>query len=100
MKSRLADAALERLANATADEPAMTEAEVLRVLASIARRGKPSDRLRAAELIGRQLGMFREVAEHGGLTLEQLVPKHIPRPRTGPAAEAEIVVEPVDEGGG
>ncbi len=91
MKSRLADAAVQRLAQTIVDEPAMTEAEVLRVLASIARRGKPSDRLRAAELIGRQLGMFREESREGkGLTLEQLVPRRIPRP---PAhkAEAEIL---------
>jgi hypothetical protein len=38
----------------------MGEGQVLRVLARIARTGKPGDRLRAAELIGRQLGMFRE----------------------------------------
>jgi hypothetical protein len=89
MKSRLENAALERLTQAIADEPAMTEQEVLRVLASIARRGKPSDRLRAAELIGRQLGMFREQSgESRGVTLEQLVPKRIPRPQS---VEAELV---------
>ena len=43
----------------------MTEAEVLRVLARIARTGKPVDRLRAAELLGRQLGMFRDQAQAG-----------------------------------
>jgi hypothetical protein len=63
MKPRLAAAAADRLVNAPADaESAMgeDEDEVLRVLARIARTGKPSDRPRAAELIGRQLGMFRE----------------------------------------
>jgi hypothetical protein len=34
--------------------------DVLRVLAWIARTGKPGDRLRAAELIGKQLGLFRD----------------------------------------
>ena len=91
MKSRLADSAIERLAQTVADEPAMTEAEVLRVLGSIARRGKPADRLRAAELIGRQLGMFRERDQgSGGLTYEQLVPKRIPRP-AGLEVEGEIL---------
>jgi hypothetical protein len=81
MKSRLANAASERLATALADEPVMNEDEVLRVLARIARHGKPSDRLRAAELIGRRLGMFSEKNEPAGhVTLEQLVPKRIPRP--------------------
>src|SRR5439155_17276104 len=61
MKPRLAGAAIDRLANTSAaDEPPMTEDEVMRVLARIARSGKPSDRLRAAELIGKQLGMFRD----------------------------------------
>ena len=48
MKMRLPAAAASRIANAPSDEPAMTEAEVLRVLARIARTGKPADRLRAA----------------------------------------------------
>ena len=65
MGNRLADAAAERLSNGSADEPVMSEAEVLRVLARISRRGKPSDRLRAAELIGRHMGMFRERDEAG-----------------------------------
>ena len=51
----------------------MGEDEVLRVLARIARTGKPGDRLRAAELLGRQLGMFREQGEDRGPTLEDLV---------------------------
>jgi hypothetical protein len=41
----------------------------LRVLARIARTGKPSDRLRAAELVGKQLGMFRDASPGGGATL-------------------------------
>jgi hypothetical protein len=38
----------------------MSQDEVLRVLSRIARTGKPADRLRAVELLGRQMGMFRE----------------------------------------
>ena len=99
MRSRLANSALERLASAPGDEPEMTVPEVMRVLARIARTGKPGDRLRAAELIGRQLGMFKDGPERGRmLTLEDLVPKRIPRPL--PAAEKEIVVEGAHEGGG
>ena len=74
MKPRLAGAAIDRLANTSAaDEPPMTEDEVMRVLARFARSGKPSDRLRAAELIGKQLGMFRDKGPGGGATLEELV---------------------------
>lgn len=74
MKPRLAGAAADRLVSATAaPEPPMTEDEVMRVLARIARCGKPSDRLRAAELIGKQLGMFRDKGPGGGATLEDLV---------------------------
>src|SRR6266853_282818 len=61
MKPHLAEAAADRLARAADDAP-MAEEEVLRVLARIARTGKPGDRLRAAELIGKQLGMFRDAA--------------------------------------
>jgi hypothetical protein len=71
MKARIAQAAADRLAIGVEDVP-MTEDEVLRVLARIARTGKPADRLRAAELIGKQLGMFRESAERG-MTLEELI---------------------------
>jgi hypothetical protein len=60
MSTRLSKAAAGRLATAgTEAEPDMTAEEVLRVLARIARTGKPRDRLRAAELLGRQMGMFR-----------------------------------------
>ena len=66
MRPRLADAAAERLGTSqdTSAEP-MAEAEVLRVLGRIARTGKPGDRLRAAELLGRHIGMFREQGERG-----------------------------------
>lgn len=75
----------------------MTEAEVMRVLAGIARRGKPADRLRAAELLGRQLGMFREQVEGRCLTLEDLMPKS-KYLRKSPTADAEIVAEGSSEG--
>jgi hypothetical protein len=65
MKPHLAEAAADRLARAADDAP-MAEEEVLRVLARIARTGKPGDRLRAAELIGKQLGMFRDAGERDG----------------------------------
>jgi hypothetical protein len=65
MKPHLAEAAADRLARAADDAP-MAEEEVLRVLARIARTGKPGDRLRAAELIGKQLGMFRDTGERDG----------------------------------
>lgn len=60
MRSRLADAATERLGTPGADEPPITEAEMMRLLAGIARRGKPGDRLRAIEMLGRQMGLFRD----------------------------------------
>jgi hypothetical protein len=66
MKPHLAEAAADRLARAADDAP-MAEEEVLRVLARIARTGKPGDRLRAAELIGKQLGMFRDAGERDGV---------------------------------
>jgi len=69
MKPRLVDAAQDRLGapstgSQTALDAPLTEDEVLRVLARIARTGKPGDRLRAAELIGKELGMFREEGHH------------------------------------
>ena len=60
MRSRLADAATERLGNPSADEPPITEAEMMRLLARIARTGKPGDRLRAIEMLGKQMGLFRD----------------------------------------
>ena len=63
MRSRLADAATERLGNPGVEEPPITEAEMMRLLAGIARRGKPADRLRAIEMLGKQMGLFREKAE-------------------------------------
>jgi hypothetical protein len=65
MKPHLAEAAADRLARAADDAP-MAEEEVMRVLARIARTGKPGDRLRAAELIGKQRGMFRDAGERDG----------------------------------
>jgi hypothetical protein len=59
MKPRLVNAAADRLATPAAGTPSeepVTEDEVLRVLARIARTGRAGDRLRAAELIG----MFRQ----------------------------------------
>jgi hypothetical protein len=77
MKPRLVDAAQDRLVSPltgpqTALDAPLGEQDVLRVLARIARTGKPGDRLRAAELIGKQLGMFREEAQRGA-SLEELV---------------------------
>jgi|GEM_PF-5660992 len=64
MKSQLANAAAGRLANTTiVDELEMTEPEMVRLLARIARTGKPGDRLRAIELLGKQMGLFRDKAQ-------------------------------------
>jgi hypothetical protein len=68
MKPRLVHAAADRLASPatgpqTARDEPLGEEEVLRVLARIARTGRPADWLRAAELIGRRLGMFGDRAE-------------------------------------
>jgi hypothetical protein len=70
MKPRLVDAAQDRLATAatgpqTALDAALTEEDVLRILARIARTGKPGDRLRAAELVGKQLGMVQGRGQAG-----------------------------------
>ena len=90
MKARLAEAAQERLATSAAEEAPLSEAEVLRVLARIARRGRAGDRLRAAELIGKHLGMFREKAAGEGMSLADLVPES-GRRRQLPAVTIEVV---------
>jgi hypothetical protein len=95
MKPSLAGAAIDRLTSApTAAEPPMTEDEVLRVLARIDRTGKPSDRLRAAELVGRQLGMFRDAGTGGGATLEEMVLAADRRHRLLPRGATIEVVDP------
>jgi hypothetical protein len=79
MKPRLVDAAQDRLVSPptgpqTALDAPLGEEDVLRVLARIARTGKPGDRLRAAELIGKQLGMFRDGDRPGsGMSFAELV---------------------------
>ena len=47
-------------------EAVMTDTELLSLLSHIARTGKAAEQLRAAELLGRQLGMFREGSNPGG----------------------------------
>jgi hypothetical protein len=90
MKPRLAGAAAERLASFVDDAP-MAEDEVLRVLARIARTGKPADRLRAAELIGKQLGMFRDAGQaDAAMSYAELV-LAAQRKRELPAAATEVV---------
>jgi hypothetical protein len=96
MKPRLVHAAADRLASPTSgpqtalDTP-LGEQDVLRVLARIARTGKPGDRLRAAELIGKQLGMFREEAQRGA-TFEEIVleAERLRRCRLSPAPSVEV----------
>lgn len=74
MAQRLANAATERLAADIGGlDVLMNQREVLRVLARIARTGKPGDRLRAAELIGKHLGMFREAGPDMGASFAELV---------------------------
>jgi hypothetical protein len=90
MKPHLTGAAADRLARATEDGP-MAEEEVLLVLAKIARTGRPGDRLRAAELIGKQLGMFREAGEGDrAMSYAELV-LAAQRQRELPAAATEVV---------
>ena len=61
------------------------------MLARIARTGRPGDRLRAAELIGRQLGMFRDAGqESAAATFAELV-LAAQRMRELPAAATEVV---------
>jgi hypothetical protein len=77
---------------AASEEP-VTEHEVLRVLARIARTGKAGDRLRAAELIGKQLGMFRQEGDRGP-TLEEMIleAERMRRERAGqPVNDFEVV---------
>lgn len=89
------DAHREANAAGAASEEPVTEDEVLRVLARIARTGKPGDRLRAAELIGKQLGMFRQQEGDRGPTLEELIVEadRMRRRRAGETGCAE----PVDD---
>ena len=54
---RIAEAAAERLAASAAEEPPIAPEEMLRILARIARTGRPGDRLRAIELLGSDQGM-------------------------------------------
>jgi hypothetical protein len=90
MKPHLAGAAADRLARATEDGP-MAEEEVLLVLARIARTGKPGDRLRAAELIGKHLGMFRDAGPPDSkMSFAELV-LAASRKRELPTAATEVV---------
>jgi hypothetical protein len=50
---------IERLATSPSEEPPITPEEMLRVLARIARMGRPGDRLRAIELLGSRMGMLQ-----------------------------------------
>ena len=70
--------------------------DVMRVLARIAKTGKPGDRLRAAELIGRQLGMFREKEGEPGRSFADLV---LAAQRRSPPALGSQVTEGDAEGG-
>jgi hypothetical protein len=90
MKPHLAGAAADRLATATGEGP-MAEEEILLVLAKIARTGRPGDRLRAAELIGKHLGMFRDPGQpDSGMTFAELV-LAAQRQRELPTAATEVV---------
>jgi hypothetical protein len=73
MKRLLAEAAAGRIRSSDSVAEPMTEAEVLGVLARIARTGKPGDRLRAVELIGRHMGMFREKTPDPGTSFADLI---------------------------
>ena len=98
MRSRLVDAAAGRLANSTGDEPPITEADMMRLLARIARTGKPGGRLRAIEMLGKQMGLFRDKPEPppDPDAREKLVAKLMQRLASlrPPSAEAMITVVP------
>jgi hypothetical protein len=105
MKPRLVDAPADRLASPSASpqtalDAALTEEDVLRILARIARTGKPGDRLRAAELVGKQLGMFREEARRGP-TLEEMVLEaaRLRRSRLLAAPGSNVAAENADSNG-
>lgn len=105
MKPRLVHAAADRLASPitgpqTALDAPLGEEGVLRVLARIARTGKAADRLRAAELIGKQLGMFREEAQRGP-TLEEVVleAERLRRRRLSAAPSVEVTALPAPSTG-
>jgi hypothetical protein len=95
MKPRLVNAAADRLAMPAAGAPSeepVTQDEVLRVLARIARTGRAGDRLRAAELIGKQLGMFRQQEGDRGPTLEEMILEadRMSRERSGQPADGDV----------
>ena len=71
----------------------MAEEEVLLVLARIARTARPGDRLRAAELIGKHLGRFRDAGQpHVGRSWADLVlAAQRKRERELPVATTEVV---------
>jgi len=66
----------------------------------IARTGKPGDRLRAAELVGKQLGMFKEEARRGP-TMEEIVLEagRLRRSRLLEAPGIDVAAESADANG-
>jgi hypothetical protein len=93
LKPRLSSVAAGRLnsplegAGAALDAP-LAEDDVIRVLARIARTGKPGDRLPAAELIGKHLGPFKEEAERG-VSFAELVADACQEPELSPDPSSE-----------
>jgi hypothetical protein len=62
---RIAEAAAAQLARRMPDEAPITADEIFRLLTRIARTGPPTPRLRAIELLGGRMGLFRAEAATG-----------------------------------
>jgi hypothetical protein len=73
MSDKLKQIARAHLDRIGGDHRPMKEDEVMEIFAQVARTGKTPDRLRAAELIGKLLGMFRDSSESSGTSLADLI---------------------------
>ena len=65
--NRIAEAAAAQLTKRTSSDEPITAEEIFRLLASIARTGPPAARLRALELLGGRMGLFRTEPATGPL---------------------------------
>jgi hypothetical protein len=65
--NRIAEAAAAQLTKRTSSDEPITVEEIFRLLARIARTGPPAARLRALELLGERMGLFRTEPATGPL---------------------------------
>lgn len=68
---RIAEAAAAQLAKRLGSGEPITAEELIQLLARIARTGPPAVRLRAIELLGTRMGLFREAAAEPALSDEE-----------------------------